>query len=285
MFNNLQSILSQQSGTFSGIFRVRYPAWGQTRHGDPYVKMSIEDNSASIHAYCCRELTAYELSLRDLMCSQIEGRIREYKQEKIIQVVSSSPFEAEQRERAIQLIPMSLCPQPWLLSYLESAVERITIAPLRTFVNSVLADDSIAFPYIACPASLKHHHNYPGGLLAHSLECFQMVEKHYHFPRQDYELGLVSALFHDIGKILTMTHTMKRTTIGATTEHEKLTFEVLAPYLQNLADNWPAGEKQLRYLLSWKLKRRIPRYNMADLVACCDRISAGADMQKKRLAS
>lgn len=250
MFNNLQAILSQQTEMFTGVFRVHYPAWGQTRYGEPFVKMALGDKTASVRAYCTRELTPYELSLQDMMCTHIEGRIRSYKQEKIIQIVKSAPLEPKPHEYATQLIPISLCPQPWMLPYLESVINRITITPLRTFVNAVFSDDSIAFPFIACPVSLKHHHSYPGGLLVHSLECFQLVGKHYHFPRKDYELGLVSALFYDIGKTLTMTHTMERTSLGASTEHEKLTFEILSPYLQELAGMWTEREKELCYLLS-----------------------------------
>ena len=109
-----------------------------------------------------------------------------------------------------------------------------------------------------------------------------MVEKHQQFLLQDYELGLVAALFHDIGKILTLTYEMNRTSLGRGLDHDKLTLEVLAPYLKQLDRDWPEGARQLRYLLTWKLNQRIPKFNMADLVACCDRLSTGLDMEKKR---
>lgn len=153
---------------------------------------------------------------------------------------------------------------------------------MAKFVASVLADDSIAFAFVSAPASLNHHHNYPGGLLAHSLECFQMVERHHEFTRDHYEVGLVAALFHDIGKILTLTHEMKRTSLGSSVDHDKLTLETLAPYLKELDRQWPQGAAELRYLLTWKAGRRVPDFDMADLVSCCDRVSAGLDLSRRR---
>jgi len=186
------------------------------------------------------------------------------------------------RDLIVRLISRSICPLPELLPELQAAISRITLSSLRNFVEAILADDSIAFAFVSAPASLNHHHNYPGGLLRHSLECFQMVERQQGFTRESHELGLISSLFHDIGKVLALTHEMERTSLGFSIDHDKLTLEVLSPYLANLEQNWPAGAQELRYLLTWKVKRPVPRYNMADLVACSDRLSAGLDMEKKR---
>jgi 3'-5' exoribonuclease len=108
-----------------------------------------------------------------------------------------------------------------------------------------------------------------------------MVDKHSEFPRQRLELGLVSALFHDIGRILTITHEMKRTSLGYNIDHDKLTFEVLSPHLRKFDQQWPDGANELRYLLTWKKGQKIPKYDMADLVSCCDRLSAGMGLQKR----
>lgn len=115
----------------------------------------------------------------------------------------------------------------------------------------------------------------------HSLECVFLVGKYREFDRNSYELGIVAALFHDIGKILTLTYQMQRTSLGHSRNHDKLTLEVLDPYLQRLEQDWPQGADELRCSLTWKLRKPVPRYNMADLVACCDRLSSGFDRQKR----
>jgi len=161
-------------------------------------------------------------------------------------------------------------------------MQLITMPSIRNFVGKILTDDSIAFPFVSCPGSLNNHHNYPGGLLKHTLEGVSIVESQRTFSREDYELGLVAALFHDIGKILTLTPQMTLTSLGSTIEHDKLTLEILGSALHQFHQEWPTGAKKLRYMLGWKAQRSVPHYNMADLVACSDRISSGMDNDRKK---
>lgn len=273
MLNNLQALNIQKGGPVNGVFRLREPVLCRTRAGDAYLRLRLEDMSGSIRAYAWQEEVYQDTRVTDLGCVYVEGQVRQRSDEAIIDLLALKA--TAKPEKAVRLIPQSICPQPWLLSFLDAAVSRFTNRPLLQFVESVLSDDSIAFAFVSAPASLNHHHNYPGGLLAHSLECFQMIEKHNEFPRNQLELGLASALFHDVGKILTITHKMKRTSLGHNIDHDKLTLEVLGPHLKKLDHEWPEGGGTLRYLLTWKKGQRIPKYDMADLVSCCDRLSAG----------
>jgi len=281
MVNNLAAQLVTQQGPIMGIFRLRDPEYGFTRDGRPYMRIRLEDMSGHVHAYGWQERLSRSEVLNDLTRIYIEGRIRQYRERPVVDLTTLFRPPRISPGDVVRLIPHSVCPLSWLLPYLDFAVSRITLAPLKQFVESVLGDDGIAFPFVSAPGSLNHHHNYPGGLLRHSLECFGMAEKYRQFPKQNYELGLVATLFHDIGKILTLSHEMKRTSLGSCIEHDKLTFEVLGPYLKQLDRNWSEGARELRYLLNWKVKRPVPRYNMADVVACCDRVSAGLDRQKR----
>ena len=285
MYSNLQGLLLQPKGMLSGAFRLRDPHWGETKQGQPYLRIRLEDSSTTVYAYSWQHNLYDNLNITDLCCVAVKGQIRWYADKQVVDINQIKVLEQKPVDDVVRLIPQSICPQPWLLPHLQAAMAKITIAPLRKFVAAVLGNDSIGFAFVSCPASLNHHHNYAGGLLMHSLDCFNMVAKHHNFPQIDYELGLVAALLHDVGKTLTMTHKMERTTIGASVEHDKLTFEVLGPMLSQLAKDWPEGATKLRYLLNWKLNMRIPRYNMADLVACCDRMSTGLEMEKRRLAS
>lgn len=75
-----------------------------------------------------------------------------------------------------------------------------------------------------------------------------------------------------------MTPQMQRTTLGSTVDHDKLTLEVLAPYLQNLDRGHPKDAAALRYLLTWRPGRKdsgIPRTPLANAVLAADRVSAG----------
>lgn len=278
---SLQNVYHYPPGPICGTFRQTDVCYHETRTGQPYMRLQLEDMSALVPAYAWHEGIYRQLFLPNYSLIHVQGQSRYFDQQLRIDLDSITPLGTKQPGDIVRLIPQSLCPSPGLLFQLQALINRLTIQPLREFVESVLADDSIAFAFVSAPASLYHHHNYPGGLLSHSLECVSLVERHHEFPFQNYQLGLVAALFHDIGKILTLTAQMERTTLGKSVDHDKLTLEVLAPYLKHLETNWQQGATELRYLLTWKLRKPVPRYNVADLVACSDRISSGLDLQRR----
>lgn len=262
-------------GAVRGTFRMREATHSATWDGNPYLRMILEDFSGHLPAYAWREDVIAQLDWPDYSLVWIDGQVRPYRNKLRIDVNTVYSVSQPAERSAAALIPHSICSVPELLTTLLDVVEQVSLPPLRRFVEAVFADASISFPFVSAPASLQHHHRYPGGLLRHSLECFFLVDKHKEFPQESRELGMVAALFHDVGKILTLTHTMRRTTLGASVDHDKLTLEVLAPHLRQLDQEWPEGGRELRYLLTWKMCERIPKYDMADLVACCDRISTG----------
>ena len=154
---------------------------------------------------------------------------------------------------------------------LHSVLDALTTPELRNFAHSVLSQDSLAFPFVSGPASLEHHHNHPGGLLEHSLECTDIVAGMKWFPTHIRELGVVAALFHDIGKIVTMTGEMKRTSTGYLVDHDLLNLELLSYSLQILDEEWPDGARALRYILSWDKGRRMTCVDEATWVWSSDR--------------
>jgi 3'-5' exoribonuclease len=277
--NSLRKYFANVSGSMSGAFRMRFPMLKQASNGQTFLGLKLEDLSGSLPGYVWHDHIFKGLRLEDLACIFVRGMVRQRQDGPVIDISQVLPLEQREGE-VVRLIPQSVCPIPWLLVFLETFVSRLTTPALVRFVSRVLANDSIAFAFVSAPASLNHHHNVPGGLLMHSLSCVQMVSRFREFDTRDKELGMVAALMHDIGKTLTMTPQMQRTTLGAEEDHRKLTLVILDPYLRSLAHEWPQGEEQLRYLLMWKQGSQIPQYNMADVVACCDRISAGLDMQE-----
>ncbi|MGD9848697.1 MAG: TraI domain-containing protein [Desulfuromonas sp.] len=285
-----------RAGAVCGWFRLQQWTEALTRDGFPYLKLVLEDCSGQLTGYVWQQALVAQMQrqvLPSYALVEVQGQARWFQGRLRLDVSSllvpgakeCADLVGTEGFSAARLLPRSLCPQPDLLALLMAAVEQIEWPALRRFVEAVLLDRGISFAFVAAPASLRHHHSYPGGLLQHSLECFVLVSRHREFPRERAQLGMVAALFHDIGKILTLTHRMRRTSLGACLDHDKLTLEVLAPHLRKLDQDWPEGGEELRYLLTWKLCSRVPRYDMADLVACCDRLSTGLNRRAPHLGS
>jgi len=183
----------------------------------------------------------------------------------------------------VRLIPRSICPVPELLDRLEKAVRQFQTEPLCRFMQRVLSDDRLMFPFVSLPASRVHHHSEPGGLLMHSLECLECVAQMTMFERAELELGMAAALLHDISKVMTMKKDGTKTRLGAVMEHDELTLRVLAAHLDYLDHLWLNGSIALQHLLKWKSGkgRPLPLMTIAEAVNSADRISAGQDLSRR----
>lgn len=188
---------------------------------------------------------------------------------------------------AAALIPMSACPLPEELAALTRLVEAIQTPALKAFLNQLLSEPAIAGPFVAIPASRQHHHAYPGGLLAHSVDCARLAGQMLtDRPQAETELAWVAALLHDIGKIRTLAGDGRRTPLGFTVDHDALTLEILAPGLSGLEQAWPEGAIALRTLLQGRANWRgqAPRYPVCEAVRAADRLSAAQDAADQAFA-
>lgn len=262
---------------FSGYYRIRKPFKCLASNGSPYLSCLLEDMSGSMKAFAWPGRYQGKTSFADLdrvfvngrMCSLQHSTVIHVEEAEVVQSVPDSPTT---------LIPRSLCPQPHLLDHLGSVMESIGNEALRIFVRSILADDSIALRFISLPASGKHHHSHAGGLLEHSLSCADIVSRFHEFPQHMLELGIIGALFHDIGKIHSYSEDGARLNSAYVLDHDDLTLEVLANHLKLLDTHCKDAGTALRYIWSWRRNRhsrRIPLITISEAVLLADHISAG----------
>lgn len=105
---------------------------------------------------------------------------------------------------------------------------------LREFVVDSLMNATVALGYCSGQGSLKYHHNWPGGLLQHSVElAMNLTRQAGNLSSSDRDVGLVVALLHDIGKAVT-TAGGCRTPLGRNQPHDMTALEVLAQPLTRL---------------------------------------------------
>lgn len=159
---------------------------------------------------------------------------------------------------------------------IREVFDGLTYPVLKTFVSRVMNDQSIIDDYLTAPASLKHHHAYQGGLFVHSVDVAYQVSNQRQINDIERQIATVAGLFHDLGKIKTMTANMTRTELGKLVRHEDLTLEILAPHLRWLEQVDPHLSTYLRYVLAWNKKTysAIPALDICDAVLAFDRLSA-----------
>lgn len=186
--------------------------------------------------------------------------------------------------QATKLLPRRRCPTP-----VQVAFDRLTKlecalpAPLKEYLRRALLDPAIGMPFLRCRASVNHHHAYPGGLLVHSTESLDLIERAARLvlPFDPYapHLAQLGYLFHDLGKLRSVGESM-HPAYGLAVRHELMTIELLAPHLGWLEQQSLELAVGLRsvfdYLATPFAARRIPRYAVAEVVATLDQWNAAA---------
>lgn len=125
------------------------------------------------------------------------------------------------------LLPETVCPIEGVVRQTQELVAGLVDPALRAFVTDALSLEG-AFPYFwTCPASLRDHHAYAGGLAQHSLEVATLIASASTVPTDLRDVGIAMALLHDLGKVWSYengTQTKEAQAIG----HEKVAYSRLS---------------------------------------------------------
>jgi len=260
--------------------RVLRPKWQTSVNGTDYVRCTLADNTGTVQGYLWHpsERVTAGMSHGHVVKAAVTGKQLDRQYHLVIDRLSppTSP------DASISTLPACECPVPGGLHVLREQIAAIDEPVLRTFLYSLFALPGIALPYLRVPASHRHHHAFPGGLLAHSLEVAEIARcQKYLTDGHDRSLLIAAALVHDLGKIRTHDTAVRASSL---VHHDNLALELMAEPLQALQQAWPDGAAALRYLLTWKQSPRrgaYPRMIIASILEMADRVSAGRDVERK----
>lgn len=171
---------------------------------------------------------------------------------------------------------------------LISLIENLKVHSLKNFCLEVLKDWELMKKFITIGASKRHHHSFPGGLLIHSLETAVITTQNIkllpeEFSVHEKEVTIVAALFHDIGKTLTL-GTQVHTNLGHMVHHDKLTLLVLANALVQLNTTWQKGAETLQYLLTWNPSEHYCKFVGGNIIKTSDQLSTSWSLRRMAFA-
>src|SRR5207244_7617077 len=97
---------------------------------------------------------------------------------------------------------------PKLTERLRGYLLRLGNPHLRALAECFLMDEAFVRGFTTCPAGVKLHHAYVGGLLEHVVTMMDVADKLQPFyPAVDRDLLLTGVFLHDSGKVRELTYT------------------------------------------------------------------------------
>lgn len=259
----LTAIDGQVGRMFSGVFQAYESRWERAANGTLFLRFAIVGASGKVRAHGWEGSYHGPMEIPKGAFLLVSGRLTDFEGHLIANIHTAEfltvPLDQELKNRLFQV------------------VNGISNVPLRNFVQSVFLTQDIARPFFSAPASCSQHHSFPRGLLVHSLECAEFVQCVAGFTPEEKEIGVVSALLHDVGKIWTNDPRGFLTPTGRLVGHDYLTNEILARPLAELTLSSPEIANFLRHLWGW-LGTRCPRppaqHPLAEVLATADHVSA-----------
>ncbi len=175
---------------------------------------------------------------------------------------------------------LPLTPRPVLLRELWAQICLIRNPWLRLFNQRILHDPDVSLRWVSVPASQRHHHAEPAGLLRHSVEAIRLLSKSPQMSQQEWEIARTALLWHDVGKIMAYRGSSRRLAEEFLTRHEIAIVEVLALHLAWLRQVAPELVTALK--LHWYPPQQgRPLMPGRILVEACDRTSAALDSRQQ----
>lgn len=204
-----------------------------------------------------------------------------------VPVVTGAWPDDGQEDDALYQLPMDICPVEGVFMGVMELIETLNVPPLYRMMVRIFREREVVDRYWTTPASARHHHAFPGGLAAHSLEVARDLAGQSSLDRHEQELCIAAGLLHDIGKLWSYTPDMFLNTAARAMGHELIGLSRLERELKALECEWPDGAYALRVVLSGCGRMRQDGSMPSALVArlkAADQRSCEQDRSRKKPA-
>jgi len=182
------------------VFLLASKSVGNTRAGQPFLKMKLSDRSGTMDA------VKWNATPTDLSCvSEMDfilarGTVGMYNGE--MQMVVESFRKHTDKVDAADFLAKTKRDVGAMFAELHQILSDVKEPSLKQLLDSFFRDDSIVSRFREAPAATKLHHACIGGLIEHTLNvvrsCAALAKL---YPEADSDLVLTAAALHDIGKI------------------------------------------------------------------------------------
>jgi 3'-5' exoribonuclease len=176
------------------------------KNGNPYVQVELRDRTGGLvgRMWNAGESVYRTFNVGDYV--HVDGKVQSFQGNLQIIINHIERVEDEKVDPA-DFMARSPADTAALESKLRVFLMKLTNPHLKALAECFLMDDCITKDFRTCPAGVKLHHAYVGGLLEHTVTMMEMADKVVPFySGVDRDQVLMGLYLHDIGKTRELTY-------------------------------------------------------------------------------
>jgi len=193
--------------SFADLFLAAEKQLRVNKNGNPYVQMELRDRSGGLSARMWNAGDQVFRSFENGDFLRAEGKVQNFQGTLQIVLEHFEKVDTHTVELA-DFMPHTEHNIGQLQDKLRRSLRGFASPHLRALGELFLMDDALMRGFSACPAGIKMHHAYVGGLLEHTVTMMEIAEAVLPFyPGIDRDLVLMGLFLHDLGKVRELTFT------------------------------------------------------------------------------
>lgn len=176
------------------------------RNGNPYLLVELRDRTGSIQGrmWNAGESIARGFDPGDFV--HASGKVQLF-QGALQVILTNLEKAATQKIDFTDFLPQTEQNITKLIDRLRNYLLRLDNMHLRALAECFLMDDAFMRAFVSCPAGVKLHHAYVGGLLEHVVSMMDAADRLLPlYPGVDRDLLLMGVFLHDAGKTRELTY-------------------------------------------------------------------------------
>jgi len=183
------------------VFRIGAKQLRPNRNGQLYLQFELSDRSGSVGARMWNASESLYRSVENGDYVYVEGTTQLFQGS--LQLIATRLQRIEPSEvNEEDFTPLCAVDVDRLALRLGELLRSVSTPALRNLAECFLLDDAFMHKFTRAPAGIKHHHAYLGGLLEHTVNLMEVVERIAPcYPQLDRDLLLLGAFLHDVGKV------------------------------------------------------------------------------------
>jgi 3'-5' exoribonuclease len=208
------------------------------RNGNFYIQLDLGDRTGTING---RMWNAGEPIFRSFETGDfllVKGKVQLFQGTLQLILNGFDKFDAARIELT-DFLPHTKQDISKLLDRLKTAVRKVSDPHLRALAESYFIDDEFMRAFARCPAGVKIHHAYVGGLLEHVVTMMDIADKILPlYPEVNRDLVIMGVFLHDSGKVreLSFARNFAYSDEGQLLGHLTLGIEMLVEKVKQVPD-------------------------------------------------